>query len=445
MPTASTTRRISIPPNSKKPRHEPVIELPPLTADLFSRLREDIRMRGIQIPILVDHATGEIIDGKQRQQIAVELGIKNIPTIYVSRLDAIERADLRVALNLYRRHLSRSQMRELIAWELKQRPESSDRFIAGRTGVNHRTVASVRSGLETNGEILRYEARTTSNGKQYPVAAKPSVFACSSAEGRRARVLLDRLGDDAPHRPASIRVLHKLLNRKEREELKTGPEAKLPAHIRIECCDFRELAVPSGSLDLVFTDPPWGTSGRRLIPDFAAWAFRTLKPDGGLLLVYTGHSEMLQVGSEIAKKLNYLGTISCVNGDYRGKNTRHDMGIRCCWRPLLMFCRGKYHPTQVIDDAIVSSDREKSHHDHQQPLSEALFYIKALTSPKALICDPFLGSGTTACAVASLGQGRRFWAAEIDPETCKIARNRVAAELRSVEEKKTLAAKVATQ
>src|SRR5271166_1577028 len=53
-------------------------------------------------------------------------------------------------------------------------------------------------------------------------------------------------------------------------------------------------------------------------------------------------------------------------------------------------------------------------------------------SPKALICDPFLGSGTTACAVASLGQGRRFWAAEIDRETCKIARNRVAAELRSV-------------
>ena len=73
------------------------------------------------------------------------------------------------------------------------------------------------------------------------------------------------------------------------------------------------------------------------------------------------------------------------------------------------------------------------------------FYIKALTSPKALICDPFLGSGTTACAVASLGQGRRFWAAEIDPETCKIARNRVAAELRSVGGKKTLAAKVATQ
>jgi len=45
MPTASTTRRISIPPSRKKPRDEPVIELPPLPSDLFNRLRDDIRAR----------------------------------------------------------------------------------------------------------------------------------------------------------------------------------------------------------------------------------------------------------------------------------------------------------------------------------------------------------------------------------------------------------------
>jgi len=148
MPTASTTRRISIPPNSKKPRHEPVIELPPLTADLFSRLREDIRMRGIQIPILVDNTTGEVIDGKLRKQIADELGIREIPTIYVGRLTPEERADLRLAVNLYRRHLTQAQMREMIAWTLRERPEASDRCVAGQTGVNHRTVAAVRRQME---------------------------------------------------------------------------------------------------------------------------------------------------------------------------------------------------------------------------------------------------------------------------------------------------------
>jgi site-specific DNA-methyltransferase (adenine-specific) len=95
-----------------------------------------------------------------------------------------------------------------------------------------------------------------------------------------------------------------------------------------------------------------------------------------------------------------------------------------------MFCRGEYHrPRQVFDDAIITKDRDKAYHDCQQPLSEAIFFIGALTGPRSTICDPFLGAGTTACAVARLGQGRRFWGAEVDPETCAIARSRVAEEV----------------
>ena len=395
------------------------MDLPSISTDLYDRLREDIRHRGIQVPILVDNATGEVIDGKQRKQIAHELGIKDVPTIYVGRLRPSERTDLRLAVNLYRRHLTRAQIRELIAWALKQTPEASDRRMAGKTGVNHRTVAGVRRQLEARGEILHLPTRNGQDGKEYPVAAKPTVYAASSSEGRRAKSLLDRLGDDAPPRPASIRVLHKLLNRKEREALKSCPEAHLPAHIKIECCDFRDLAVTNGSVDLIFTDPPWDKEGRRLIPDFAEWAARKLRPDGGLLLVYTGHAGLLEVGSQIAKKLTYLWTLSCHNGCGFGTSTRHDLLIRCRWRPVLMFCRGKYRPRQVFDDAVITEDREKTYHDYQQPLSEALFFIKALTRPKATVCDPFLGSATTACAVARLGQGRRFWGAEIDADTCR--------------------------
>ena len=192
------TRRISIPPNSKIPRHEPVIELPPLPSDLFNRLRDDISLRGIQIPILVDNTTGEVIDGKLRKQIADELGIKHIPTIFVGRLAPEERADLRLAVNLYRRHLTQAQMREMIAWTLRERPEASDRCVAGQTGANHRTVAGVRKQLVAGGEILHLPNRTGLDGKKYPAAAKPTVYAASSSEGRRAKSLLDSLGDDAP-------------------------------------------------------------------------------------------------------------------------------------------------------------------------------------------------------------------------------------------------------
>jgi ParB-like chromosome segregation protein Spo0J len=177
------------------------MDLPPLDPEHFDRLKDDIRHRGVRIPILLDGKTGEEIDGKLRQQIAQELGIRDIPTIFVSMLSSDERDDLRLAVNLYRRHLTRAQMRELIAW-------------------------------------------------------------------------------------------------------------------------------------------------------------------------------------------------------------------------------GK-----VFDDAIVSHDRDKTYHAHQQPLSEALFYIGALTGPRSTICDPFPGSGTIACAVARLGQGRRFSGAEVDLQTCAIARSRVAEEV----------------
>jgi ParB-like chromosome segregation protein Spo0J len=60
------------------------MDLPPLELDLFEKLREDIRLRGIQVPILVESATGEVIDGRQRKRIATELRIKEVPTIYVT-------------------------------------------------------------------------------------------------------------------------------------------------------------------------------------------------------------------------------------------------------------------------------------------------------------------------------------------------------------------------
>jgi DNA modification methylase len=70
-----------------------------------------------------------------------------------------------------------------------------------------------------------------------------------------------------------------------------------------------------------------------------------------------------------------------------------------------------------------------------------LFYIGALTGPKSVVCDPYLGAGTTACACTRLGGGRRLWGAEVDPKTCALARSRVAEEVRSGA---SPAAKVAT-
>ena len=76
-----------------------------------------------------------------------------------------------------------------------------------RPGFNHRTVAGVRKQLGWQAEILHLPNRTGLDGKKYPAAAKLIFTTASSSEGRRAKSLLDSLGEDAPSRPARYKGL----------------------------------------------------------------------------------------------------------------------------------------------------------------------------------------------------------------------------------------------
>src|SRR4051812_45392661 len=149
----------------------PTPELPPIEPDLHRRLTEDILRRGVLVPIL-QAEDGEVLDGKVRLAIAEEHGLF-CPRIIVGKLSRAERGDLRVAVNLYRRHLSREQARHLVEWALRQEPEASDRRVASRSGVDHKTVGAARRRLEAIGEIPQYDARSTLNGRHYPAARKP--------------------------------------------------------------------------------------------------------------------------------------------------------------------------------------------------------------------------------------------------------------------------------
>ena len=75
-------------------------------------------------------------------------------------------------LNLARRYFDQSQKRGLIADQLKDTPEKSNRQVAEGLGVDHKTVAKVRSESESIGEIPQCD-RETSDGRIYPAARKP--------------------------------------------------------------------------------------------------------------------------------------------------------------------------------------------------------------------------------------------------------------------------------
>lgn len=74
----------------------------------------------------------------------------------------------------------------------------------------------------------------------------------------------------------------------------------------------------------------------------------------------------------------------------------------------------------------VDVEKEKRYHPTQKPIEVMRQLIKNHTEPGDLICDPFMGSGSTAVACNQLG--RRFVGIEISDEYCQIARQRLSQE-----------------
>lgn len=155
MPTAPRAKRPQQPTKSSRPRpprYEPVLELPPLPVDQYDGLRDNIALRGVMVPILVDSEgpVRRIIDGSHRKRIADELGYE-CPEIVATGLSEVELRTQARALNLTRRQLSHEQKRQIIADQLRETPGRSNRWIGKQLGVHHATVAAVRSGLEVTG------------------------------------------------------------------------------------------------------------------------------------------------------------------------------------------------------------------------------------------------------------------------------------------------------
>ena len=132
----------------------------------FAALVDDIKARGLVHPIVLYE--NRILDGRDRYRACRRAGVApryetfngDDPVAYV------------ISANILRRHLTRAQIREVIAREIKRRPDLSDRQIAKTTKVDHKTVRSVRAEKERRGEFPHVATRSDTRGRMQP-ARKP--------------------------------------------------------------------------------------------------------------------------------------------------------------------------------------------------------------------------------------------------------------------------------
>jgi site-specific DNA-methyltransferase (adenine-specific) len=406
-------------------RRPPYQVFPDLPPDEYETLKKDIFIRGVQTAIEITEK-GEVLDGHQRLRACEELRIRDYPRRVISGLDEQGKRHHAIKANTLRRQLSRQQRRDLIAAELRRNPRQSNRLLAELVGVDKNTVQSVRDQLVAGGEIHHVGARDGRDGKVYRPA---SMIAHTFAAARKAQALLSELGDDVPAgKHLSPRAASELLNQKRRDsadrKVKYGP---LPSQVRLYNCDFRQVGkrIKDDSVDLIFTDPPFGQEFLSLWGDLVAFAARVLKP-GALLVTYTPQAHLGEVIADLSEHLDYVWCLAVVHAQRQARI--HHKKVVNAWKPLLVFGKGTSRFSATIWDVFQGGGADKLHHDWAQGLDEALHYLKALVPEGSLVVDPCAGGGTV--GVAAIRCGMRFVGCEIDAGTYRRAETRLADEAR---------------
>ena len=186
--------------------------------------------------------------------------------------------------------------------------------------------------------------------------------------------------------------------------------------------DFRKIGdkIPDSSVDLIFTDPPYDRKAIELFDGLGEFAARVLRP-GGSLVAYIGHIQLPDALADLSKHLRYWWTCGCFHSEAKARMTEY--GIIAGWKPIIWFVKETRGDKQTFVTDVVTGAREKSHHEWQQAVSEACYFIDLLTDSDGFVVDPFCGGGTTPTACVQLG---RKWAAfEIDEANLARASERI--------------------
>jgi ParB-like chromosome segregation protein Spo0J len=204
--------------------------MPDMSPAEFETLKADIARRGVVVPIDVDE-TGEILDGHHRYRAWAELKKNEPPPIIVREgLSEQEKRAFARKNNILRRHLTREQVRQLIAEQLKDSPDWADNRVADELGVDGKTVGSVREELEATSEFPKLDRLVGKDGKSRPrkqprERRKPDVAALKGKPERAMNPKVASRGDAAKEvaeLKARIAELETALDRERELERENG-------------------------------------------------------------------------------------------------------------------------------------------------------------------------------------------------------------------------------
>ena len=95
------------------------------------------------------------------------------------------------------------------------------------------------------------------------------------------------------------------------------------------------------------------------------------------------------------------------------------------WKPIIWYVRSGLQDKRItLPDFHIGSGRDKNYHEWGQSMEEFHDILKRVAAKGEVVCDPFLGGGTT--AEAALKRGCSFIGADIDEQWVSTTRKRIA-------------------
>lgn len=175
---------------------------------------------------------------------------------------------------------------------------------------------------------------------------------------------------------------------------------------------------------MIFTDPPYP---REYLPCYgwlATEAARVLKPGGFVMCMAGGYFlNKIYAMFEVVPALNYFWEFHHrSNGDTPYIWQRF---VVAKTKVILAYVKGDGLPRiKSVLSMFESTSKSKQFHHWGQDVESARYYIDCFSAPGDLVCDPFIGGGTTAVACSLIG--RRCVAFDVDPVALATSANRVA-------------------
>jgi DNA modification methylase len=132
----------------------------------------------------------------------------------------------------------------------------------------------------------------------------------------------------------------------------------------------------------------------------------------------SGQTHLPAVFELLGKHLPYHWTIAYLMGG--AANVVHARNVQTMWKPVLVYGSS----TRRLHDVARSDKADKAHHGWGQSEVGMAALLRLVADPGQVICDPFLGGGTT--AVVALAYGCSFIGAEVDRDAYEKSLVRVA-------------------